>query len=96
VGEPAAIKRVIALAGQSVEVRDGQVLVDGEVLDEPYVAEAPRYTVGPLRVPEGMLYVLGDNRNVSSDSHDWGALPQQRVMGRAWVRFWPPRRAGGL
>ncbi|MBN1206556.1 MAG: signal peptidase I [Myxococcaceae bacterium] len=93
---PAAVKRVIALGGQSVEVRGGQVFVDGQALHEPYVAEAPRYTAGPLRVPEGMLYVLGDNRNVSSDSHHWGFLPQQRVIGRAWLRFWPPGRAGNL
>jgi signal peptidase I len=93
---PAALKRVIALPGQSVEVRGGQVLVDGQALHEPYIQEPPRYTVGPVRVPEGTLFVLGDNRNASSDSHDWGFLPRQHVIGRAWLRFWPPRRAGAL
>jgi signal peptidase I len=92
----ATLKRVIALPGQSVEVRNGQVLVDGAALSEPYLQERPRYTWGPAQVPEGMLFVLGDNRNASSDSHDWGFLPQRNVLGRAWVRYWPLRRAGSL
>ncbi|MBN1207640.1 MAG: signal peptidase I [Myxococcaceae bacterium] len=94
--QPAALKRVIALPGQRVEIRDGQVLVDGQPLHEPYLEEAPRYTTGPIHVPEGMLFVLGDNRNASSDSHDWGLLPARNVRGRAWLRFWPTSRAGGL
>jgi len=93
---PATLKRVIALPGQRVEVREGQVLVDGHALSEPYLQELPRYTWGPAQVPEGMLFVLGDNRNASSDSHDWGFLPRRNVLGRAWVRYWPLRRAGGL
>jgi signal peptidase I len=93
---PAALKRLIALPGQRVEVRGGQVLVDGQALSEPYLREPPRYTWGPTVVPEGMLFVLGDNRNASSDSHDWGLLPRENVLGRAWLRFWPPSRAGGL
>ena len=47
-------------------------------------------------MPEDRLFVLGDNRNASSDSHVWGALPRRSVTGRAWVRFWPPERAGAL
>lgn len=90
------IKRVVALPGQLVEVREGRVLVDGQLLSEPYIAEAPDYAWGPERVPEDMLFVMGDNRNKSSDSHDWGFLPRSHVRGRAWVRFWPPGRAGGL
>ncbi|WP_224243910.1 signal peptidase I [Hyalangium gracile] len=90
------IKRVVALPGQLVEVREGRVLVDGAPLREMYFAEAPDYAWGPERVPEGMLFVMGDNRNKSSDSHDWGFLPRSHVRGRAWVRFWPPVRAGGL
>jgi signal peptidase I len=90
------IKRVVALPGQLVEVREGRVRVDGQPLSEPYLAEAPRYTWGPERVPEDMLFVMGDNRNQSSDSHDWGFLPRSHVRGRAWLRFWPPGRAGGL
>lgn len=93
---PPALKRVIAVPGQQVEVREVQVFVDGNPLSEPYLKEPPRYTWGPLQVPEGTLFVLGDNRNASSDSHDWGLLPQKNVLGRAWLRFWPPSRAGGL
>ncbi|NTX00330.1 signal peptidase I [Myxococcus sp. CA040A] len=91
-----AIKRVIALPGQEVRVRDGQVFVDGRLLQEPYVAAAPTYQWGPARVPEDRLFVLGDNRNASSDSHVWGPLPRRSVTGKAWLRFWPPERAGAL
>ncbi|WP_246357675.1 signal peptidase I [Pyxidicoccus fallax] len=89
-----SIKRVVALPGQVVQVRDGQVWVDGQARHEPYVAEPAGYTWGPERVPEGELFVLGDNRNASADSHAWGFLPARYVTGRAWVRFWPPERAG--
>lgn len=94
--EHASIKRVIALPGQEVRVRDGQVFVDGVPLQEPYIAAAPGYQWGPARVPADMLFVLGDNRNVSSDSHVWGVLPRRQVTGRAWLRFWPPARVGAL
>ncbi|OJT26713.1 signal peptidase I [Archangium sp. Cb G35] len=92
----AHIKRVIALPGQVVQVHEGQVLIDGQPLREPYVAEPPAYEWGPARVPEDMLFVLGDNRNASADSHVWGFLPQRNVLGRVGLRFWPPGRAGGL
>ncbi|RKG65981.1 signal peptidase I [Corallococcus sp. CA054B] len=91
-----SIKRVIALPGQEVRVHGGQVFVDGRLLQEPYVAQAPAYEWGPARVPEDRLFVLGDNRNGSSDSHVWGVLPMRSVTGRAWLRFWPPARMGAL
>jgi signal peptidase I len=83
------IKRVIALPGETVEIRDGRVLIDGEVLDEPYLADAPRYSIPSERVPSGNYFVLGDNRNNSSDSHVWGMVPEENIVGRAWVRYWP-------
>jgi signal peptidase I len=92
----AHIKRVIGLPGQVVQVHEGRVLIDGQPLQEPYVAEAPTYEWGPTRVPEDMLFVMGDNRNASSDSHVWGFLPRSRVLGRVCLRFWPLERAGGL
>lgn len=92
----AHIKRVIGLPGQVVRVHEGRVLIDGQPLQEPYVAEAPAYEWGPARVPEDMLFVLGDNRNASSDSHIWGFLPRSRVLGRGGPRFWPLGRAGCL
>lgn len=92
----AHIKRVIGLPGQVVRVHEGRVLIDGQPLQEPYVAEVPDYEWGPTRVPEDMLFVLGDNRNASADSHVWGFLPRRNVLGRVCLRFWPLGRAGGL
>ncbi|MFP2931293.1 signal peptidase I [Pyxidicoccus sp. 3LG] len=89
-----SLKRVVAVPGQVVQVLDGQVLVDGQPLREPYVAEPARYAWGPSRVPEGSLFVLGDNRNASADSHAWGFLPATYVTGRVWLRFGPWERAG--
>ena len=88
------IKRVVALPGQTVEVRDEQVLVDGAVLDEPYLLHAPRYSFGPQTVPPGHVFVLGDARNNSYDSHAWGMLQQGLIVGRAELRYWPLDRFG--
>jgi len=77
------IKRVIGLPGETVEVRDQQVLVDGVPLDEPYVAAAPTYRLAPLVVPPDQLFVLGDNRNNSYDSHIFGLIPRGLVLGKA-------------
>lgn len=83
------IKRVIGLPGDHISVGDGKVTVNGQVLDEPYIAEAPRY-YGEWDVSEGQLFVMGDNRNDSSDSHSWGLLPFENVVGKAVVIYWPP------
>jgi signal peptidase I len=82
------IKRVIGLPGETVTIEDGVVWVDGMVLDEPYIAEAPLYG-GTWIVPEGYLFVLGDNRNSSSDSHSWSFLPGENVLGKAVLIYWP-------
>ena len=82
------IKRVIGLPGETVRVNNEQVLIDGQALDDPYINEAPRYT-GSWVVPEGMVFVLGDNRNNSSDSHSWGPLSMNNVIGRAIFVYWP-------
>jgi signal peptidase I len=83
------IKRVIGLPGDVVEVRDGHTYVNGRALVEPYIMSAPRYTMPPVRVPEGQYFVLGDNRNDSSDSHVWGTVPWYDIVGQAWVSYWP-------
>ena len=92
----AFIKRVIGLPGEEVEVTDGQVIIDGTILEEDYIKAPPNYTWGPETVPEGQYLVLGDNRNSSYDSHAWGFVPKENIIGRAVVRFWPPNRLGGL
>ncbi|MEO0533502.1 MAG: signal peptidase I [Cyanobacteria bacterium P01_A01_bin.123] len=87
--QQAFIKRVIAQPGETVAVHQGQVYIDGEPLAEPYVLEAPRYELLPVQVPPDTLFVMGDNRNNSNDSHVWGFLPIQNVIGHALYRFWP-------
>jgi signal peptidase I len=82
------IKRVIGLPGDRVRIFDGEVEVNGQILDEPYIAAAPVYN-GEWNVPAGNLFVLGDNRNDSSDSHAWGLLPIENVIGKAVLIYWP-------
>lgn len=83
------IKRVIGLPGDEISIHDGTVSVNGVVLDEPYIRDAPRYTYNGV-VPEGQYFVLGDNRNNSSDSHSWSFLPDDHIVGKAMLIYWPP------
>ena len=82
------IKRIIGLPGDHVEITGGQVLVNGSVLNEPYIAAPPAYD-DAWDVPGDSLFVLGDNRNRSSDSHAWGFVPMDSVVGRAVLKYWP-------
>ena len=82
------IKRVIGLPGEEVVVTDGRVYINGTALEEPYIASAPAYT-SKWSIPEGYLFVLGDNRNDSADSHTWGMLPLDNVVGKAVLVYWP-------
>lgn len=86
----ALIKRVVAVAGDRVEVRDGRLWRNGVALDPDWAEGPMNYTLPPLVVPPGHLMVLGDNRNASLDSHVWGPLPSQEVIGTAVWRYWPP------
>ena len=88
------IKRVIGLPGDRVEIVDGHVLINGKPLDEPYPLNPATYSSGPVTVPPGQYYVLGDNRNNSSDSHAWGTVPASKIIGQAWITYWPPQRIG--
>jgi len=83
------IKRVIGLPGDMVEVRDGQVSVNGQPVTEPYIEAPPHYQMAMQRVAPGNYFVLGDNRNNSSDSHVWGQVPWYYIIGQAWVSYWP-------
>ena len=94
--DQAFIKRVIGLPGDVIAVKDGRVSVNNESLREPYIAEPPNYPMSPVIVPPGQLFVMGDNRNNSNDSHIWGFLPKSNIIGHACFRFWPLERFGGM
>lgn len=87
--EEELIKRVIGLPGDHVVVQNNQVFVNDQLLSEPYIAQAPLY-YGDWIVLEDHLFVLGDNRNNSNDSKDWGMLPAENVVGKAVLIYWPP------
>lgn len=97
------IKRVIALPGETVMVKDGKVYINGKVLDEPYIANSV-YTNGgsflsegqSYKVPEGEFFVMGDNRGNSSDSRYWGPITKKVISGRAWIVYWPINLAGSV
>jgi len=90
------IKRIIATEGQTVEVRSGVLMVDGVPRQEPYLSQPVAYEYGPITVPDGQVFVLGDNRNNSYDSHSWGTLERQYLIGRAELRYWPLGHAGRI
>ncbi len=88
------IKRVIGLSEEALEIRQGQVFIDEQLLDEEYIPSPGRYSVPPTLIPANHYFVLGDNRNNSSDSHNWGTLPRDNIVGKAWLSYWPPRTWG--
>lgn len=92
----AFIKRVIGLPGDRVEVKQGQVYINGEALQEKYIEDEPQYQLPQVKVPDNSYLVLGDNRNNSCDSHYWGFVERKNIIGRAIVRFWPLNRFGEL
>ena len=97
-GEEDLIKRVVGVAGDEVEVRNGTLLVNGEDREEPYLNRNLPFndSYGPTEVPEGHVFVMGDNRANSADSRVFGPLPIENIEGEAFVRFWPPLRIGSL
>lgn len=90
------IKRIIGLPGERVEIREGRVWIDDVPLDEPYIRARPNYDAPAAEVPEGQYYLLGDNRNNSSDSHLFGDLSSDQFIGQAWLTYWPSELWGVL
>ncbi len=89
------IKRVIGLPGDTVEIRDGVLFVNGTLIEEPYeIMPMNSYPAGPTLVEPGYLYVLGDNRPASSDTRDWGLLDEELVIGKAWLAIYPIQQFG--
>ena len=84
------IKRVIGLPGDTVEIRNGHVIVNGTVLDEPYLNQPVHTDYPSQKVEDGRYFVMGDNRNNSSDSRSFGSIAAADIVGRAWVVYWPP------
>lgn len=90
------IKRIIATPGDTVDIRQGRVYVNNTLVDEFYINEVPNYSMPPERMSPGRYFVLGDNRNNSSDSHVWGPVPRDNIIGKAWLSYWPVDQLGFL
>ncbi len=92
----AFIKRIVGLPGETVEIKSGRVYINQKPIVEPYIKAAPEYTMAAIVVPKDQYFVLGDNRNNSYDSHYWGYVPREKIIGRAVLRTWPMNRIGNL
>jgi len=84
------IKRVIAVPGDTVEVKHNKVFINDIPLEEEYIMEPPHYTMPPKEIPTDEYFVLGDNRNNSNDSHAGWTVPRKNIIGKAWFVYWPP------
>ncbi len=90
------VKRVVGLPGESVEMRGGTVYIDGVALQEPYLTAPDDSTVPPVQIEGNQYYVLGDNRRSSNDSRSWGLVPEENVVGKVWLVYWPTSAAQWL
>jgi len=95
------IKRIIGLPGDTVKIKEGKVYINDNLLKEPYLPEDYQTFAGSfgqegedISLPANQYFVLGDNRNHSSDSRDWGTVPKENIIGKAWFRYWPPSQMG--
>ncbi len=92
----ALIKRVIGVPGDIIEIKNGNLIRNSEVVNEPWRNEPINYEMEAIKIPTGYFWVLGDNRNNSLDSHFWGPLPQKNVIGTAFFRYWPLKKIGPI
>jgi len=99
------IKRVVAGPGDTIAVRDGRVIRNGKVTDEPFISDScegqgtqdtPCHLPNAIKVPPDSYYMMGDNRGASNDSRYWGPVPRDWIVGGAFATYWPPRKIGGL
>ena len=90
------VKRIIALPGETIEIRQGQVFINNEALDESYLPRLDRYSMPARSVAPGEYFVMGDNRGNSNDSRNWGTLTGDKIVGKAWVSYWPPETWGTI
>lgn len=97
------IKRIIALPGETITIKENTIYINNKKLEENYISESIKTSSGAflkegenIRVPEENYIVLGDNRNFSSDSRTWGFVPKEKITGRAWFVYWPPKSIGAI
>lgn len=88
------IKRIVALPGDTVEIKEGVVYINGSNLYEPYIEDPPGYTLSEKKIPDNNYFVLGDNRNNSNDSHNDWTVKRKDIIGKAWLSIWPPSEWG--
>lgn len=100
IGKTSYIKRIIGLPGEHVQIKDGKVFINGELLEEPYLEDSVYTTENGeyvnVTVPEDCIFVMGDNRSVSMDSRSFGCVPISKIEGKVVIRFWPLDKWGGL
>ncbi len=88
------IKRIVGLPGETIEIKDGVVYINGLKLDEPYIKDPPSHPFPEQKIPEDNYFVLGDNRNNSTDSRTGWTVPLESIVGKAWISTWPPSEWG--
>ena len=94
--DTALIKRVIGVPGDKIEVKEGNLYLNDKIQERYITDKNINYSIGPIIVPENALWVMGDNRNNSMDSHIWGFLPYEKIIGKAILRYWPINHFGPI